>query len=87
MLPSRLDDRYVTLLASGGDFDVATEACLGQNQAATTIDDASSLSTGEGAWYLLRAISCGGDGSYDSGGAQQSGQRDAEVAASGAACP
>jgi hypothetical protein len=74
------------LRSSNGDFTAATNACLGNNLAATTIDDAQALAPGQGFWYVLRATSCG-SGSYNSGSARQVGSRDAEIAASGQGCP
>jgi hypothetical protein len=42
---------------------------------------------GQGFWYLVRAESCGGNASYNSGSPSQIGSRDAEIAASANACP
>jgi hypothetical protein len=77
----------VTLKSSGGNFTTATTNCLGNNVAATTINDLQSVTAGNGYWYLIRAANCGGGGSYDSGAPKQIGSRDAEIAASGFACP
>jgi len=76
-----------TLRASAGDFTLATQGCLADDLAATSIDDASAAPSGDGFWYLARGTSCGGSGSYNDGSASQSGPRDAEIAASAAACP
>jgi hypothetical protein len=77
----------VTLRSTLGNFTTATTNCLGNNVAGTTINDLQSVAVGQGFWYLLRAVSCGGAGSYDSGSPDQVGSRDAEIAASGLACP
>jgi hypothetical protein len=77
----------VTLRSSGGNFTTATTNCLSNNLAATTINDLQSPTVGQGFWYVLRAESCGGNASYDSGSPKQIGSRDAEIAASGFACP
>jgi hypothetical protein len=75
------------LRSSGGDFSAATTDCLQNDLAATTIDEVAVPAVGQGFWYALRALNCGGSASYDSGVASQSGSRDAEIAASGQACP
>ena len=74
-----------TLRSSDGDFSLATTTCRGDDIASTTLDD-TNTPTGDGFWYLVRAESCGGNGSYDGGGSQ-SGARDLEIEASGVACP
>jgi hypothetical protein len=77
----------VTLRLSGGDFTTATTSCLADDTAATTATDSDPLGPGEGVWHLVRAANCGGAGTYDSGAPQQSGSRNAEIAASASACP
>ena len=42
---------------------------------------------GSGFWYLVRAVNCGGAGTYDSGSSGQVGSRDPGLAASPFACP
>jgi hypothetical protein len=77
----------VALRSSGGNFTTSTINCLGNNLAATTADDTSAVPVGQGFWYLVRAESCGGNASYNSGSPSQIGSRDAEIAASANACP
>jgi hypothetical protein len=77
----------VALRNSGGNYTTSTINCLGNNLVATTADDTASVPAGQGFWYLVRAVSCGGNASYDSGAPKQIGSRDAEIAASGVACP
>jgi hypothetical protein len=77
----------VTLRSTLGNFTTATTNCLGNDVAATTINDLQSPAVGQGFWYALRAVSCGGGASYDSGSPKQVGSRDAEIAASGLGCP
>lgn len=77
----------VSLHSSSGNFAIATADCLGNNQPAATFDHAPAPPAGGGFWYLVRARSCGGAGSYDSSVPPQVGLRDAEIAASGLACP
>jgi hypothetical protein len=68
------------LASSAGDFSVATQTCLANDVYGTSAADATLPPEADGFWYLVRAASCGGAGSYEGG-------RDAEIAASGAACP
>lgn len=75
-----------TLLATGGDFTAATQACLLNSTPVSTGTDAADPPAGEGFWYLVRAEGTGHQGTYDEGGAQV-GSRDAEIAASASACP
>jgi hypothetical protein len=77
----------IALHASAGDFTTTTDACLADDSVATASDDAAPPPAGDGFWYLVRPVNCGGPGTYDSGGAGQSGSRDAEIAASANACP
>jgi hypothetical protein len=77
----------VALRSSAGNFTTSTIACLGNNLAAATADDTATVPAGQGFWYLVRAVSCGGSASYNSGSASQIGSRDAEIAASASACP
>ncbi len=72
---------------SGGDFTAATHTCLGNDLAATSIEDPEHPVSGDGFWYLVRGVNCGGPGTYDDGGAAQAASRDAGIAASGLACP
>jgi hypothetical protein len=75
------------LRGSGGDFSVATEACLSTHRTTRLLSHPDTPGPGEAFWYLVRGENCGGKGSYDSGGGVQVGLRDAEVAASGSDCP
>ena len=73
--------------SSGGNFTTATQSCLANDQAGVSFPDATPPAVGDGFFYLVRGISCGGTGTYDSGAASQVGSRDAEIAASANACP
>ena len=42
---------------------------------------------GGGIWFIVRAVNCAGTGTYDEGGAVQSGSRDPGIQASSAPCP
>lgn len=75
-----------TLRNTGGDYSVATTACIADDEPATSVPFPGTPAVGEGFWFLLRGDNCGG-GTYESGGPGQVGLRDAEIAASGNACP
>jgi N-acetylneuraminic acid mutarotase len=71
------------LVSSGGDFSAATRACLLNNFAGVSYEVADMPSAGTGFWYLIRAVNCGGPGTYDSDGSGQVGRRDTGLTA----CP
>jgi probable HAF family extracellular repeat protein len=75
------------LKSSHGDFSAATTGCLENDLTATTRDDADTPSAGDGFWYLVRAINCGGSATFDSGAPSQVASRDAGIQASPVACP
>lgn len=75
------------LRSGDGDYTIATSACLASGTGATSASDTLTPPDGDGSWYLVRAQSCGGNGSYDDPSASQSGARDAEIVASAPACP
>jgi hypothetical protein len=75
------------LRASGGDFAAATGACLADDWPGTTWVEAADPPPG-GAWfYLARGLSCGGNGTYDTGGVGQTGPRDAGIDQAPGSCP
>jgi N-acetylneuraminic acid mutarotase len=76
-----------TLIASGGDFASVTQACLADDLGDTSLTAAEAPATAGGFWYLVRAVNCGGRGSYDSGGPAQVRPRDAGINASASSCP
>jgi hypothetical protein len=73
------------LRGSNGDFQAATETCLAQGMPATSISSAGVPAPGDGYWYLVRGVNCGGKGPFDDG--TQAGSREAGIAASGNDCP
>jgi spore coat protein A len=75
------------LQSGGGNFTTATQACLADNAGPTSLAFSSNPAIGEGWWFVLRAATPGGPGSYDDGSASQVGSRDAEIDASAGACP
>ena len=76
-----------TLAATGGDFSVSTDSCVGNDIATTESSDTSSPGAGEGFWYLVRAENCGGFGSFESGAPGQVTPRDPGIASSASHCP
>jgi hypothetical protein len=76
-----------TLQASGGDFSVATEACLGNDLAATTLDYGDLPEAGRAWWFLVRGNCSEGPMTYQSLAGNQVGVRDAGIEASGVSCP
>jgi hypothetical protein len=75
------------LRASGGDFSAATTACLADDWAGTSRDEAAGPPAGSGWFYLARGLSCGGNGTYDSSGSGQAAPRDADIDQAAGACP
>ena len=76
-----------TLRSTAGDYAAATEACVADGHAGTTLPYPDTPGTGEAHWLLVRATNCGGEGTYDSGAPEQAGVRDAEIEAAGPSCP
>jgi len=74
------------LRATAGDFSASTVECMADNDSQTIVVHPGTPPSGSGFWFLARAVSCDG-GTYDSGGTAQFEPRDAEIAASAAACP
>jgi hypothetical protein len=76
------------LRSSGGNFTTATTGCSAGKLGATSHDVVGPPPpAGSGIWFLVRGANCRGPGSYDTGSPKQIGLRDAEIAASGLACP
>jgi hypothetical protein len=74
------------LLAAAGDFPVAGISCLASGTSALSALDGGTAPAGGGFFYLVRAESCSGAGSYD-GGAGQARGRDAAIGLAPGACP
>jgi hypothetical protein len=72
---------------SGGNFAANTKACVANDLPATTVQDTEVPPPTGGLWFILRAVNCGGDGTYDEEPGGQQGSRDAEIDASPNACP
>jgi hypothetical protein len=75
------------LQSGGGNFTTATQACLANNAAPTSLAFSADPAIGQGWWFVLRAGTAGGPGTYDDGSASQVGSRDAEIDASPVSCP
>lgn len=67
------------------DYDTAgvMQGCLANDRPETFWDTADSPAPGDGVFYLVRPQ----PGSYDTGSSSQQESRDAEIGASGNACP
>ena len=74
------------LRSSGGDFALATEACLVEDQAGTSLNYGVVPAPGEGFWMLVRGIDGNGNMTYDSLYPAQIESRDAGINAAGGAC-
>jgi len=73
-----------TLRATVGNFTPSVNQCTAN--IGTGGADGDTPPAGDGFWYVVRAVNCGG-GTYDDSSPTQSGARDAEIAASPLACP
>ena len=76
-----------TLRTSGGNFALATAECLDNDRPTMAFLHTASPAAGEGWWYLVRGVNCGGNGTYHGGSARQHHDRDPGIAASGHDCP
>jgi hypothetical protein len=76
-----------TLRSPAGNFTTAIDQCVGDDVQATSVPVPGSPAAGSGFFYVVRAVNCGGDGTYDEGVPSQVGQRDAEIDAAPSACP
>jgi hypothetical protein len=74
------------LHSSAGDFAFSSQACVANDGTVTNFAETDPGPT-PGMWYLVRAVNCASAGSYDEPGGRQVQSRDAEIAASGVACP
>ena len=73
-------------LRSTGDFYFATEGCLTENELGPAAFDPVLPAPGDGYWYLVRGVNCGGAGSYDSMAPEQVGPRDEPIGDSSLDC-
>ncbi len=76
------------LAATAGSFADATDRCLADDLAATSLEDDGLPVEGDAFWYLVRAVGCGGPGTYDSASpGRAAGLRDPGIALSSERCP
>ncbi|HXV75814.1 MAG TPA: malectin domain-containing carbohydrate-binding protein [Candidatus Polarisedimenticolaceae bacterium] len=75
------------LRGSAGDFASSVSDCAGDNLSGSSLLDPDPLPAGGGFWYLVRGSNCGGNSSWDSGGAGQHAPRDAGIDAGALSCP
>ncbi len=73
---------------AGSWASLTQSGCAINDLAATTFAAGNDVpAPGEGRWYLVRPVNCGGAGSYDDADTHQSGSRDAGIQSSPSACP
>jgi hypothetical protein len=77
----------LSTLLPAGDFAASVDSCLDSNEAMTSTIDPAVPAAGDGFWYLVRAESPAGRGTYDEAGGGQQGARDAGIGASPDRCP
>ncbi len=75
------------LRSTGGDFSVATDACLADNSPDTAFEESAVPNQAQAFWYLVRIVysDAGARGSYDDVGTGTN--RDTGIASSPNACP
>ena len=76
-----------SLRATAGDFTAAVDLCAGNDQPGPSIPAVGAPAAGSALFYVVRAVNCGGHGTYDEAEPSQIGSRDAEINAAAAACP
>ena len=74
-----------TLVATGGDYELAIETCLADGHSGSSVKFKAEPETGRGMWFLLRGAHCS-SGSFDSGGSGQAVPRDVSIAAAPGSC-
>ena len=74
------------LNASGGNFTTSIAGCVAENTTALQVVHDAVPPAGGAFFYLVRASSCAGPGTWDSGAASQVGSRDAEIGAAPGTC-
>ena len=75
------------LRSTAGDFTAATEECQANNHSSTSLPYTESPGRGDAFWFLVRDVGPVGNGTYDSGGIEQVGLRDAEIDLAPGSCP
>jgi hypothetical protein len=76
------------LLHSTRSYTASILSCLAARQAGTSLAEPDTPAIGQGWYYVVRGVGCGGNGTWDDGvGAGQSGPRDDSIDAAPASCP
>jgi hypothetical protein len=70
---------FLGALRTTGDFYFSTEGCLADNEIGTLAVHHDIPGPGDGFWYLVRGVNCGGAGTYDSLTLEQVGPRDEPI--------
>jgi hypothetical protein len=76
-----------TLRDTGGDFIVATDACLIDNSSAFSLPQIDVLAPGEGRWFLVRGLNVLGAFTWNSPGTGQVVDRDPQLQSAASGCP
>jgi hypothetical protein len=75
----------LSALRTTGSFTTSANNCLQNDRQPLTVSDAQQPAAGDSYWYVVRALNCTGDGSYNDG--TQAVSRDAGINASGQCQP
>ena len=76
----------IDLHATMGDFAATTTACTVDDTPGPPFPDAEMPVVGQGNWFVVRSVNCGGNGTYDTASPFQIGSRDVEINASPFSC-
>jgi hypothetical protein len=75
------------LVANGGNFTTSLITCLENDSGDTQSTDGQNPGSGQGFYYLVRGETAAANGTYNTGGSSQAGDRDAEIELSASKCP
>ncbi|HEX6853300.1 MAG TPA: FG-GAP-like repeat-containing protein [Candidatus Polarisedimenticolaceae bacterium] len=80
--------RLLLLKSSGGDFTSTVDNCSANDATSTSVTDPYPTPVNDHFYFLVRAVNCATNGTYDEPAGTQVGLRDAEVqGAAGGTCP
>jgi hypothetical protein len=78
----------LNLLRSTRSYTSSVLSCPADQQVGTSLAEPGSPAVGQGWYYVVRGVGCGGNSTWDDGaGAGQVGSRDADIDAAPASCP
>ena len=77
---------YYALHHDPNRFFAATLGCIGENLADPVTVFEGTPPPGDGFWFLVRGVNCGGSGTYNTSGPSQPGDRDEGIGDTGADC-